>query len=329
MATVSKSPAPAATSTKFIYGMRDRFFSALYEFFKQDRNLVMISADNGAPSLDQYGDNLPDQFFQVGIAEQQLIGMACGMATEGKKVYAYAIAPFVTTRVHEFNKLDLCAMNLPICNLGIGTGYAYDIMGPTHHTVEDLTIMRVLPNLQIFSPADGVTAAALAPISAKLYAPHYIRFDRAGIPDLYDGWEIDFDKGYVVAREGDDLCIIAVGVMVHQALKVAEQLADRGIEAKVIDLFRIKPVDEETLLSELQGIPKVVTVEEHLLAGGLGSLIAEIFVDRGVTTPLLRIGQRDRFVFDLGGREAIWELYGLDVPGILGQIDDWSAARGI
>lgn len=327
MSQISSKPDPA--STPFILGMRDRFFNALYEIAVQDRNVILITADNGAPSLDQFRETLPDQFLTVGIAEQQMIGMACGLATEGKKVYTYAIAPFVTTRVHEQNKLALCAMNTSVVNLGVGAGYAYDIMGPTHHTVEDITIMRVLPNMTIFSPADGETAAALAEISYKLPGPQYIRFDRSGIPDLYDGQQVDFNNGMTRLRDGRDLCIVATGIMVHQAMKVAECFHDQGVEVGVIDLFRLKPIDTQRLLDFLDEVPAVVTLEEHLLAGGMGSAIAEIVIDRGINKPMLRIGQDDRFVFDLGGRDVIWKKYGLDVPGIVSRMNEWISRRTI
>jgi len=309
-------------STKFILGMRDAFFDSLYEIAKEDKNLVIISADNGAPTLDQFSQNLNNQFFTVGIAEQQLIGMACGMAVEGKKVYTYAIAPFVTTRVHEFIKLDLGAMNLPIVNLGIGAGYAYDIMGPTHHTVEDISIMRVIPNVKIFSPADNTVAAQLARLSYDDPSPQYIRFDRSGIPNIYADRELNIHDGMIKVKEGKDLYIVSTGIMVHQALKVAAALEKEGVRAGVIDIFRIKPFNQELFLDYIKDTPRVVSLEEHLLAGGLGSLISEIFIDENISTPLLRIGQDDRFVFDLGGREAIWEKYGMDVRGIVKQIQE-------
>ena len=304
--------------------MRDAFFNALYEIAKQDKNVIIITADNGAPTLDQFSQNLPNQFFTVGIAEQQMIGMACGMAVEGKKVYTYAIAPFVTTRVHEFNKLCLGAMNLPIVNLGVGAGYAYDIMGPTHHTVEDITIMRSIPNIKVHSPADSSTAASLAQISYDDPSPQYIRFDRTGIPDLYSNKKVDFKNGLIQVKDGEDLCIIATGIMVHQALEVASELQQEGIKAGVIDLHRIKPITKDLLMKHIQGYLQIVTIEEHLLAGGMGSAIAEIFADEGITTPLLRIGQNDKFVFELGGRQEIWKTHGLDVAGILKQIKEKS-----
>ena len=317
------------SSPKFILGMRDAFFNALYDIAKKDKNVIIISADNGAPSLDQFSQNLPNQFFTVGIAEQQMIGMACGMAVEGKKVYTYAIAPFVTTRVHEFNKLCLGAMNMPIVNLGVGAGYAYDIMGPTHHTVEDITIMRSIPNMVIHSPADSTTAISLAQTSYDDPSPQYIRFDRTGIPDLYGDKKVDFQKGLINVRNGEDLCIIATGVMVHQALAVASELEKEGIQAGVVDLHRIKPINKDLLIKNIQAYPQIVTMEEHLLAGGMGSAVAEIVVDEGITTPLLRIGQNDKFVFDMGGRQEIWKKSGLDIPGILGQIKKWRSKKNV
>ncbi len=314
------------SNPKFTIGMRDAFFNALYEIARKDKNVIIITADNGAPSLDQFSQNLPNQFFTVGIAEQQMIGMACGMAVEGKKVYTYAIAPFVTTRVHEFNKLCLGAMNLPIVNLGVGAGYAYDIMGPTHHTVEDLAIMRSIPNMKVHSPADSYTASSLAQISYDDPSPQYIRFDRAGIPNLYNDQKVDFRKGLIKIKNGEDLCIVATGIMVHQALKVASELQKDGIGAGVIDLHRIKPINKDLFIKNIRGYSQIVSMEEHLLAGGMGSVIAEIFADEGITTPLLRIGQNDKFVFDLGGRQSIWEAHGLDVRGILKQIKEKSIA---
>lgn len=311
------------STTKFIIGMRDAFFDALYEIFLNDKNVVFITADNGAPTLDKFAENIPGQFFNVGIAEQQMIGMASGLAFEGKKVYTYAIAPFVTVRVYEQNKMDMCAMNLPIVNLGVGAGYAYDIMGPSHHTVEDISIMRVLPNMVIHSPADAVTAAALANASYVNRSPQYIRFDRAGLADLYRDQPVNVDDGIILTREGSDLYIIATGIMVHQALKVADRLKESGVAAGVIDLCRLKPINKSLLFDYLQDVERVVTLEEHLLAGGMGSAIVEIFSDEGVHKPTLRIGQDDRFVFDLGGRTAIWEKYGLDVESITNRISNW------
>lgn len=314
---------------KVVMGMRDAFFEELYHLFRKDKNCIFITADNGAPTLDQFAKEFPNQYYNVGIAEQQMIGMACGMALEGKKVYTYAIAPFVTIRCYDQNKLDMCAMNLPIVNLGVGAGYAYDIIGPSHHTVEDISVMRVLPNLKIYGPSDGVTARALARISYEDHSPQYIRFDRSGIPDLYQDRKVNFKDGLlpVTERENPDLTIIATGVMVHNALQVAQNLETRGLCVGVIDLFRLKPMNEKLLIRYLKASRTLVTLEEHLLAGGMGSSVVEILSDHNCKIPTLRIGQNDQFVFDYGGREAIWEKYGLDVPSVSEKVSNWLEAR--
>lgn len=315
--------------TKFILGMRDAFFNGLYDVFKRDKNCVMITADNGAPALDKFAGEFPKQYYNVGIAEQQMMGMACGMAFEGKKVYTYAIAPFVTIRCYEQNKLDMCAMNLPIVNLGVGAGYAYDIMGPSHHTVEDISVMRALPNLVIHSPADGISAAALVDISYRDASPQYIRFDRAGIPNLYEGRKVNFKDGLALLTEpaSYDVVIIATGITVHNALKVAKNLEERGVRCGVIDLFRLKPINQDLLLKLLKQSRTLVTYEEHLLTGGLGSAVIEILSDTNTRIPTLRIGQGDRFVFDYGGREVIWEKYGLDVASVTKKVAGWVEAQ--
>lgn len=311
-------------STKFILGMRDRYFNELYKIFQRDPQAVFITADNGAPTLDQFARDFPDRFINVGIAEQQLIGMACGMAFEGKKVYVYAIAPFVSLRCYEQVKLDVCAMNLPIVLIGVGAGYAYDIMGPSHHTVEDVSIMRALPNLKVYTMADGSSAAALAEVVHQDRAPQYIRFDRAGIPEVYASRPVAIEEGMTQLRDGQDVCIIASGVMVHTALAVADILRQTSqLNVGVIDAFRIKPMNVEFLKQALHNVERVVTLEEHLLAGGLGSAVAELFIDHDLHIPTMRIGQDDRFVFDYGGRNAIWEKYGLDVGAVATRIMKW------
>lgn len=315
------------TATPFITGMRDAYFDALYDIFKKDKNAVFITADNGAPTLDKFASDFPDQYYQVGIAEQQMFGLAAGMAVEGRKVYTYAIAPFVTLRPAEFVKLDMCAMNMPIVNIGVGAGYSYDIMGPTHHTMEDIAVMRVFPNLKIYSPCDAFTAKALANIMHEDKAPIYVRFDRAGVPDLYAGVDTKefIAEGLTRPRIGKDkVAIISTGRMVHNALAVAEELkSSKGVDPTVIDIFRLKPINIPLLLELVKNYDKVVTYEEHFLAGGLGSAILEILNDNGVQKPVLRIGQGDRFVFDMGGRQEIWRLYGLDPSAVTKRIGQW------
>ena len=313
-------PIPNVSQVKHAKGMRDCFFDALYERFKQDKKLVFITADNGFPTIEKWAETLPGQFYQVGIAEQQMVGMAAGFALRGYKPFCYAIAPFVTTRVHEFIKLDVCAMKLPICMIGVGAGYAYDIMSTTHHTAEDIAIMRALPDMHIYSPADGPTATAVANCVVDGREPSYVRLDRGGLNDIY----LPEDTGkqwYSLLRshEDTDLAIVSTGIMTHQALKAAEFL-----NAAVVDVIKLKPI-HSSLVEELSGYRRVVTLEEHRLPGGLGSIIAETFADHGIKLPLLRLAAEDRFAFELGGREVIWQNMGLDVDSIVRRIKDWAA----
>jgi transketolase len=319
-------------STPFIIGMRDAYFDVLYQIFKRDKNAIFVTADNGAPTLDKFASDFPDQYYQVGIAEQQMMGLAAGLAVEGRKVYTYAIAPFVTQRIAEFVKLDQCAMNVPIVNIGVGAGYSYDIMGPTHHTVEDIALMRSYPNLKIYSPSDAILGTQLAEYCHKDPAPQYIRFDRAGIPNLYGDRTLNIDDGMAVLNpSGDDknrrVVIFATGRMVHNAMDIAEKLPKTaGINPTVVDVFRLKPLNNDLLLKIVGQHSHIVTYEEHYLNGGLGSIIVEALIDnspKGFPKPILRIGAPDQFTFDLGGRQVIWKKYGLDSDSAAKKIAAW------
>lgn len=313
-------PMPGTSHEKHSKGMRDAFFDTLYERFKQDKRYVLITADNGFASIEKWAETLPGQFYQVGICESQACGMAAGMALRGRKPFVYAIAPFVTTRIHEFVKLECCAMNLPITLVGIGAGYAYAQMSTTHHTAEDIAIMRALPDLHIYSPADSPTAAAVADYIVDSNTPNYVRLDRGGLPDLHANRYLDPSVGIVGPySSGDETAIISTGVMVHTALEVAAELCN----IKVIDIYRLKPLNWQLLLNHLDRVKRVVTLEEHRLPGGLGSIISELFHDKEITLPLLRIGAEDRFAFELGGREVIWKAMKIDKDSVVKRIKEW------
>lgn len=319
-------PTPVADQSKHAVAMRDRFFGSLYEHFKRDKNFVLIAADNGFPAIEKWVDTLPGQVIQVGIAEQEAVGMAAGMALRGRKPFVYAIAPFVTTRVHEFVKLDVAASELPITLVGVGAGACYDNMSTTHHCTEDIAIMRALPNLQIFSPADGTTAAAVADCLATTPKPSYVRLDRGGIDDIYNGLNSEcLAAGMAATGPLKELCILSTGIMTHQALQVAGKL-----NATVVDVFRLKPFDHEfffSLLVNSEDVKYFVTLEEHRLPGGLGSIVAETLVDHHAPFDLLRIGMEERFIFELGGREHFWKNMGLDVPSLVSRIEQWMEER--
>jgi transketolase len=306
--------------------MRDAFFDSLYKIAKKDRNIILITADMGAPSLDKFKRDLSIQFINVGIAEENMVTVGTGLALSGKKVYICAVMPFVTSRCYEMLKVDLSLMGTPVTMIGVGAGFSYDDSGPTHHSTEDIAIIRTLPNMTILNPSDSVMAARFAEISYRLHGPSYVRLDRKILPQIY-GRGSDFSPGLEKLQDGKDLLIIATGNMVHRALEVSERLKGFSIEAGVVDLYRLKPVNERLLLEYVENSKRVVTLEEHLISGGMGSIVAEILADSDKNYPLKRIGIRDRYYYAYGGRKNIQRLCGLDAESITNEVANWSGNR--
>ena len=296
--------------------MRDAFFDKLYELARKDPDVVLVDADMGAPSLDKFRKDLPAQFVNVGIAEQNAISVASGLAFEGKKAFAYAIAPFITLRCYEQIKVNMCSMKIPVTAVGVGAGFSYEDSGPTHHTTEDIAIMRALPNITIINSTDNTMASKCAEIACKSDTPMYVRLDREPLPVVYDKKET-FEDGVSCLKKGKDICIISTGNMVHKALEVADFLKKESIDVAVVDLYRLKPVNVKLLLKHIKQSKKIVTLEEHLINGGLGSIIAEIFVDNDVNLPLKRIAIPDKYCYTYGGREAIRRTIDLDTDSVI------------
>jgi len=303
--------------------MRDSFFDRLYEIAKRDRNLYLISADMGAPSLDKFRRDCKKQFINVGIAEENMVLVATGLSLSGKKAYIYAIMPFVTSRCYEMLKVDLSLMNTPVTAIGVGAGFGYDDSGPTHHCTEDITIMRVLPNFHIFSPSDSFMAYKLAEVTYKLKSPSYVRLDRKMLPQIYDE-KTDFSDGLSILKEGKDFYIIGTGNMTHRAIEVSEELEKYRINAGVIDLYRIKPINEKLLTKTVKNVKGIITIEEHLLAGGMGSAVVEVLVDNGINLPVKRFGVKNRYLYVYGSRENIQRVCGLDKNSVAKGILEWS-----
>ena len=218
-------------------------------------------------------------------------------------------------------------MNLPVTILGVGAGFAYDIMGPTHHASEDVSIMRALPNMTILNPSDSIMSASLAQLSYESSGPKYIRFDRGDLPYLYEGKRMELSEGLVRLRKGKNLCIFATGMMVHMALEVAEALSGHSIEAGVIDLFRIKPLNENIIMDIIDGYENIVTIEEHFLTGGMGSALIEMLSDNEKKVRLKRLGVCDKYYFEYGGRDHLHELCSLDKKAVLDNTLKWIKSK--
>jgi len=214
-----------------------------------------------------------------------------------------------------------------VTTIGVGSGFSYDDSGPTHHSTDDVAFMRVLPNLTILNGSDSLMAARFADMACRIPGPSYVRLDRKVLPSLYKKGTT-FEEGLSILKPGKDLWIIATGNMVHRALEVADELGRESIEAGVIDLYRLKPIDSNFLLKIIDSAEAIVTLEEHLLAGGLGSIVAEIVADAGRAVPLKRIGIPDRYYYAYGGRENIQKICGLDQDQIRKTILEWKARPG-
>ncbi|MGD0335693.1 MAG: transketolase C-terminal domain-containing protein [Candidatus Omnitrophota bacterium] len=295
--------------------IRDAFFDELYEIAREDKEVLFLTADMGALSLEKFKRDLPRQYINVGIAEQNMISVAAGLTLGGKKVFVYAIAPFITQRCYEQIKIDLACMRLSVTIIGAGAGIVYNSDGFTHHAIQDIAIMRALPGMTILNPADSVTAAAVVRIARNSNGPVYVRIDKGKLPLLYDK-KNNFSEGMAVLKDGRDLMIIATGTMVHQAFKAADRLARHSIDAGIIDLYRIKPINEDLFLTAVKKARRIATLEEHSIIGGIGSAVSEILADRGMALPLKRIGIADEYCRSCGDREWMRKDYGLDIENI-------------
>lgn len=304
--------------------IRDALFEELFELALKDSSVMLLSGDQGAFSIKKFQDRIPNQYINVGVAEQNMISVAAGLAMTGQKVIVYGIIPFATIRCLEQIKVDLCAQNLPVTIAGVGAGYAYATDGPTHHAVHDMALMRVMPGMQVWNPSDHTMIASIVPRLVSDPGPKYIRLDKGAFPDLYADSEEDFSEGLSVLREGQDLMIVATGIMVHRALESAEALAANGIDAGVTDLYRIKPLGNSALLSAIGKSKRVATLEENSIVGGIGTVVSETMAEAGLGIPLRRLGVADEFRWDLGGRDPLQARDGLDIKSLIDNLTNWT-----
>jgi transketolase len=299
--------------------MRDAFIDELYARAQQDKDIVFISADFGAAALDRFREDLPNQFVHSGICEQHMVDFGSGLALSGKKVFLYAMAPFITLRCIEQVKCTIAAMGLPVTLIAVGVGLGYDHATLTHFTPEDIACLRSMNGIEVLSPADAVGSAALAHMCVDDPAFRYIRLERQGQPNLYteDSFKAALPHGLATVKAGADVALVACGAMTHSALKAAEILATQGISAGVIDLFRIKGLNAAALAKTLAPYKAMVTVEEQMLEGGFSAAVIEALLDQSALKPTKRVGLKDGFEVVNGHREHLHQLYGIDVPSIV------------
>jgi transketolase len=294
--------------------MRDAFIQGVYERMHRDERIFFLSADFGAPALDLLRKDFADRFINVGIAEQNLVNVSTGLALEGFTIYAYAIAGFLTMRAYEQIRTSLALLSqqrpLNVNLVGVGTGVSYEMSGPSHHCLEDLTIMRALPHITIFSPSDWIIAKGFVEFSVGVNTPKYIRLDSKPLPQIYEAnTQFKWAEGFCELRRGDDCCIVSTGWATHTALAAARKLETQGKNAGVIDVFMIKPLDEAVLFDSLKNYKTVVTVEEAFSnKGGLDCLISSVLRHRNSHMRLINLGFADTYVFERGDRAHLAKL---------------------
>ena len=296
---------------------RDALFNEIFELAKIDKNVILLSGDTGAFIFTQFKKELPNQFFNLGINEQNMMSVAAGLAKMGKKPFIYGISNFVTIRCLEQIRIDVCGMNLPVTILGTGTGLIYSSDGLTHHITEDVSVMRAMPNMRIFSPSDHNMLGSLVHTAYKHNGPCYIRFDKGPFERKYDFKTDGIEVPYSVflAIQPKALYIIATGVTVDIALKVKALLQD---SIGVIDITRLKPVDIKTLPIFLkEHATHIITLEEHTTTGGLGTIIQELMTEYKINVFIKVMGIPDKFVYEVGDRDYLRKFYGLDSETVL------------
>lgn len=297
--------------------MRDTFFDYLYEKARADRDIVILSADFSAPSLDKYRLNIPQQYQFMGISEQNMMLVAAGLALEGKKVFCYAIAPFITLRCFEQTKLYASGMDLPITLVGVGAGIAYEDSGYTHHALEDIAVLRALPHMKVFQPCDNEDTEKIAEYALVSRHPMYVRLDRYGIDRLYEG-EHDVERGLSAVKTPQKVTLLASGSMMKVALAAEQELVSEGITVGVLNAETV-PFDKDKFQQSMQGVQYLVTMEEHTLSGGIGSYVAETVMDLDLDVKVKRVGfdLSNGYIEDFGGRDLVYKKYGMDKDSIV------------
>ena len=298
---------------------RQSYGEALVELGKVNNDVVVLDADlAGATKTNMFSKEFPERFFDMGIAEQDMIATAAGFATCGKIPFASTFAVFATGRVYDQIRNSICYPNL---NVKIGATHAGITVGEdgaTHQMLEDINLMRGLPNMTVISPADDAESKWAVNEAAKINGPVYIRFGRASTPAIYDeNTKFEFGKA-IMHGEGTDATVFATGIMVAEALKAQEALREEGIDIRVVDIHTIKPIDDEMIVKCAKDTKKLISIEEHSVIGGLGTAISEVLTEK-YPAKLTRMGMKDCFGKS-GSAGELLKYYGLTSKEIIEEV---------
>lgn len=292
--------------------MRTAFIRALEEMAEEDERVMLVVGDLGFGVVEPFAERFPQRYVNAGVAEQNMTGIAAGMALSGKVVFTYSIANFPTIRCLEQVRNDVCYHKANVKIVSVGGGFAYGSLGMTHHATEDIAIMRPLPNMTVIAPGDPIEAAAATRASVHWPGPCYLRLGRAGAPLVHQS-PIDFRIGKAIqVCDGDDLTLISTGGILVTAVAVAGQLLEHGITTRVLSMHTVKPLDTEAVLAAARETEALATIEEHSVIGGLGSAVAEVLAESsGRSVPFTRIGLESAFAPTAGDQAYLRKTFGL------------------
>ncbi len=295
------------------------FGKTLVELGEKDKRVVALTADlAGSTKIGDFKEKFPDRFFNVGIAEQNLFGIAAGMAKAGLIPFASTFSVFASMRATDQLHTDICYQNANVKIIGTHSGTSYGQAGSTHHAIEDIAMVRSLANLKVIVPADGFETANAVRAAYAIDGPVYIRINRGFDMNVYkdENYGFEFGKG-VLMNDGNDVTVIANGCCVFQAVQAAKILeSDYGIHARVINIHTIKPIDRDIILKAAEETRRIITVEDHTILGGLGTAVGEVVLDSGRACAFKKLGLNDRFSA-IGFHEDLLHMNGVDTDGIV------------
>lgn len=296
--------------------MRNAFIKALTEAAIHDKRIVFLTADLGYKLFDDFARKCPGRFFNVGVAEANMAGVASGLALEGKKVFIYSIVPFATLRCYEQIRNDIAYHQADVTVVGVGGGYSYGHNGPTHHALEDIGVLRLLPNMTVLCPGDPAETEAAVRALVRNRGPAYLRLGRAGEPAVHPG-PIDLEIGRgITVREGRDLAVLTTGNMLATAQQACALLEARGVSARLVSMPSVKPLDAALVAQLAREVGRIATVEEHSKLGGLGGAVAEVVAELGLAVKFRRFGAEDAFSHICGDQAFHRRANGIDAPAL-------------
>ena len=301
--------------------MRKAFNKELLEIAKKDPRVFMILADIGYGEIEDFANTFPDRFINCGVAEQNMTGVTCGVAMEGNIAITYSIANFPTLRCLEQVRNDVCYHNANVKIIIIGGGMAYGELGISHHSTEDIAIMRSLPNMVVLAPCDIPETVALTKAMMEYEGPVYFRCGYKGEPDIHSGPIEAKIGGSAQIRDGKDVTVFFAGTVGINAKKAVEQLAAEGIDCRLVSLYSIKPIDKEAIIRAAEETGGIVVLEEHNIDGGVGSAVAEVLMDSGKgNVPFKRLAMPDVNATKVGCQAWMREQYGLGVSDVINAV---------